>query len=175
MGLRIVAGLVAFTAGDLAAKAAGRGAWHRRDEMGHAGRAHPFRNPVDDTAPMTDPADHRITFVKGSVAGKRYIADKTIVWTCGADRGARSRRRGRPPADGVILVMRYPGHSPSCPTRLAHTDRDRHPIRMQSWPAHVEQPPRDDRGIEIGCWRWAVGEPMPGFRLVPAACAAPIG
>src|SRR3954463_5000440 len=66
--------------------------------------------------------------------------------------------------------MRYPGHSPSCPTRLAHTDPDRHPIRMQSWPAHVEQPPRDDRGIEIGCWRWAVGEPMPGFRLVPAAC-----
>src|SRR3954454_22165905 len=107
-----------------------------------------------------------ILFAAGQASG----ISQTIVWTCGAGRGARSRRRGRPPADGVILVMRYPGHSPSCPTRLAHTDRDRHPIRMQSWPAPVEQPPRDDRGIEIGCWRWAVGEPMPGFRLVPAAC-----
>jgi hypothetical protein len=115
--------------------------------MGHAGRAHPFRDPVDDTAPMTDPADHRITFVKGSVAGKRYIADKTIVWTCGADRGARSRRRGRPPADGVILVIGNPGHSPSCPAR-----------------------PVSQTGIGI-----LKGEPMPGFRLVPAACAAPIG
>ena len=70
MGLHIVAGLVAFTAGDFAAKTAGRGAWHWRDEMGHAGRVHPASSPVDDTAPMTDPADHRITSVKGSVAGK---------------------------------------------------------------------------------------------------------
>ena len=124
MGLHIVAGLVAFTAGDLAAKAAGRGAWHRRDEMGHAGRAHPgevdaFRNPVDDAAPMTGPTDHRVTSVNGSVAGKRYIADNCrdrrvsrcpAFGSCQPHAIRRGERAGRDrPVDGRWALLAEPG------------------------------------------------------------------
>jgi hypothetical protein len=47
--------------------------------MGHAGRAHlsevnAFRNLLDDATPMTGLADHRITFVKGSMVDSPYTA-----------------------------------------------------------------------------------------------------